>query len=294
MSPAPATAGPCLKPNDVAALRDGRLPAEEHRLLVAHLSACADCRAWVGAAEAADPGAGAGDAPRARGPWLTSWRMMAAAALALVAIGAALFGLSRGADAPTPRERALAVASEAGVALLSETERSDRRPALERGGLTLLTPRGTVLGARPLVSWTVVPGGTSARVTVRDAQGALRLDQSAEGASLSWPAGVDDLPPGTYVARVRVTSPAGEVQGSVAFRVLSSAQAAAYQDALGRIDARAPMDLRALLKAHAALREGLEGEGRRWLLEALADGAPDELLRELLPVAGVEPFRVPR
>lgn len=294
MSPAPATAGPCLEPNDVAALRDGRLPAQEHRLLVAHLSACADCRAWVGAVEAADPGAGVGAAPPARGAWLTSWRTLAAAALALVAIGAGLFGLNRGAGAPTPRERALAAASAAGVALLSETERGDLRPTLERGGLTLLTPRGTVLGARPLVSWTAVPGATATRVTVRDAQGALRLDQCAEGASLSWPAGVDDLPPGTYVARVRVTSPAGEVQGSVAFRVQSPAEAAAYQDALGRIDARAPQDLRALLKAHAALREGLEGEGRRWLLEALADGAPEELLKELFPVAGVEPYRVPR
>jgi hypothetical protein len=163
---------------------------------------------------------------------------------------------------------------------LDRGELAGRPLDAERGGTRVAAPRGAVLDPRPEIAWAPVAGATSYRVTVRDAEGALRLDVPASSPLLRWPDDVPALDAGRYVVRVRASSPAGETTGSHAFRVSSEAERAAFDAGLAAIRASAPADLRGLLGAHLAARADLWAEADRLLQEARHDGAPGRAVAE--------------
>jgi hypothetical protein len=275
----------CLDENAVAALHEGRMTPDERRLALAHVSACATCREWVGALEAADPVAHDGDAdlePRVESAptrlLLVAWRVAAVAACVLVALGAVWWSL-RGREAKDLE----GAARSAGVTLLSAADLRDGPLGLERGGLVVLEPRGAVKDAWPRIAWTRVPGALGARVTVRDADGTLLADVTSEGTTAPWPPNPAPLRFGeSYVVRVVVRTDAGEVVGAQTFRILSIAERAEHAREKGRIEsAAASTALRALLHAHAAARRELWAEADGWLARAKAHGAPSGPLAEL-------------
>ncbi len=276
-------AGPCLDANDVAALCGTSLAPDEREALVTHLLGCGACRGWVGAAGAvlqtdgssgdSDPLGGHGQGAllplRGRARWLP----FSIAAAALLAIGVGILRSPRLETATTAQAEAARIGSTYLTWLDVEALRRPLGP--ERGGVVILAPIGTVATARPEVAWTDLPGATSAHVTIRDAEGALRLDATARTSRLPWPADLAPLAPGArYVARVVVSTPTGDASGSVAFRVPSAAEDEFYALLLARIRSRARPAWQALLCAHEAAVERRWAEADAFLTQAVVDGAP--------------------
>jgi hypothetical protein len=127
-----------------------------------------------------------------------------------------------------------------------------------------------------------VPGTTRARATVRDEDGALRLEGEPTDGRLAWPEGSPGLAPGSRaVVRVAVETPSGTSEGSAAFRVLSEAERRGYEATLERLRVTAPGGEAprggrgshvSLVAAHAAARLTLWDEALRWLADADAAG----------------------
>jgi hypothetical protein len=257
----------------LTALAEGRLPADETSRAAAHVVSCATCHEAAGDL-AAMLGEGRETSALVVVPGTRARRVrwVAAAAVLLVAVGAATFALSRG---PTRDGAALAsAADEAGIRLLTAVEMRERPLGVERGGLTVLAPRGAVPGGRPEVRFTPVPGATRVRVRVRDEDGVVRAEGESSGERFAWPEDAPPLPPGSRaVALVVAETPTGDVEGSAAFSVLADARRVAYERDLERA-ARAPSSLRSLLSAHAAAGRSLWSEALRALDRASAEGAP--------------------
>jgi hypothetical protein len=273
----PVAAAGCLDENSLAGLLEGRLPADEEEVARAHLLGCARCREAIGRVGLLHEEATT-TAPRARA------RVLVVAAVLLLAVGAGVaMLLRRGLDATDAPGRLVAAARDAaGFEPLDSAALLARPREVERGGVEVLAPRGAVLSGRPELDWDAVPGATSYRATVRGEDGVARLDATVAARPLPWPKDVAPLAAGgRFVAKVRALTPAGEVAGSEAFRVLSSAEFAAYEKDLAAVLSRAPEDLRGLVAAHLAARAGLWAEAHAHLVKARAEGAPSKETADL-------------
>lgn len=253
--------GPKHHPDDerIAAWLDGRLAADDAATVREHVIQCPACRAVVGVAAAHVEVSGARPHGAVR-------RLMAMAAVLLIAIGAAWWLAVRDtpSDPATTVEHAVATLRAADGTLatfapLSDTELMRREGPLERGGVRLLSPRETVLPAQPLMQWRPVPGATAYRLRLRDADGAVVLDRQTAKPRFDWERETGMLVRGaTYVLLIEAETPAGSIEGSVAFRVMGPRAVAQYQAGLEAIQsARIAEPLRTVLAAEWAVRNDL-------------------------------------
>ena len=275
-------ATPCPDAAALAALAEGRLPPDERAAVEDHVAACDECRRAVAAvaAEAAPAASSASPAGGARGRvlWMSA---IGIAAAVLLAIGWSGF---RAPETPAPStERELASAASDLVAArpelfegfrpLDHAERSARGTDVERGGLVLRRPVGTVLGDRPTFSWAAVAGAASYSVAVVGEDGRELWRRDARTATLAWPADAPPLARGSaYVGEVSTAGPLGRVEGRRAFRVASDAAGKALEDAKREIASRVRPALRPLVLAHYALRKGFLEEAEAAAKEYVAGG----------------------
>ena len=211
----------------------------------------------------------------------------AVAAAALLAVGLwALLG-DRTSDDPSAYARleasARALATETpdvfeGFTPLSEEALRERPSETQRGGLTLLAPRGAILDGTPTMHWQGGPEGVRYRVTVRDDEGALALDTTTDASPLAWPEGVAPLTGGArYVVRVQAVDTATLLYGARSFATLDVETKARYERGLSLIDARGGPDAE-VLAAHWAISFELFAQAGERLDRIADEGDADESL----------------
>jgi hypothetical protein len=289
--PGAAPEGPCPDPGQLVGLAEGRLLSHERDRVIAHVERCAACLELVG--EWAVPSAVPVPAARS-GPPL--WSVALAASL-LVGVGIALAvarGLAGARRHGDPDHALVAAAAElvrdapeelAGFAPLARAERLSQEQRRERGGMRLLAPRGKVLAGRPVFRWEPVAGAEVYRVSVRaeDGRPVIERVEVAGATSFEWPSDVPPPRPGAaYAYDVEADTPIAHHKTGL-FRVATAQEQAALEAQLEVIDRRAPRDLRAVLRAHLALRRGeyyglAEAETRA----VLKDRPDDSVARETL------------
>ncbi len=268
--------GGCLDNDTIAGWVEGRLPEDELVAARAHALACPACRELVGATAELEAQATA-TRPKRTG------RRLAIAAAVLVAVGGAVWFLSspnRATDESL--QRAAERLAEASPELFTDfrplyaTERDERRPFVERGGLRVREPKGTILDPAPAFAWAPVAGATVYRVRVRDQEGRVVFETEASAPRLAYPrALVDPLPQGArFVVAVEAEAPSGAVRGSEAFRTLEPAAVERYRRGLDVIRRTVTEPERSVMSTHWALRNGLFAEALRLLPEDRGDEGP--------------------
>jgi hypothetical protein len=311
--------GPCPDDNDLAGFAEGRLPDAKRTAVLAHVADCDACTAVVSAvasegdAAGSDrtsgrPGASVVSLDDARRRRTFRWVLIAAAAAAagVVAVIGVRFG---GHEAPASPDQQVASAADVlrgarpdlfeGFQALSAAELSSPGNAdAARGGLVLHTPTGSTLGAKktakgmeakPVFSWTAVPGAPSYAVTLYDASGRALWVRTTPSASLAMPPDVSPLVPGAaYAWSISADGPLGSVEGRRAFTVVSADESKRFDAALHEIAARAPESIRSLVAAQLAIRRGyleeaerLIGDQRRAADSALARDTEQHVRRRL-------------
>ena len=299
--------GDCPDANVFAGFVGGTLRESDRADVLDHLGRCADCRQV--AAELAEAGVSPpaeSDASTSSGPPAgTGGRVLAfpksprgrlvAAAVAAVAAAAVVAWVATRDVAPTPstEKRLAAAAAElarsdpasfAGFLAYGAEERRRVESVATRGGLPAMMPAGRSDDGRPAFRWAVSPGARSYDVSVVGEDGKVLWRRTTERAALPYPADERPLPPGSYVWQVDSSGPAGSETGRRAFEVVGEEAAGRWARARDAIDAHAPADLRALLHAHHALREGRLADAERFAREALARAPNDAVARDTLRV----------
>ena len=261
-----AAAGPCPADDLLVGLAQQQLPERTAEQVRAHLLDCDVCRETVGLL--ADEPLIAEDRPTATSPRLRlldqPGRILALAACLLVGVGLVL--LWQRAEAPGSTDARLVAAVQTLAAadpehfasfqvLGVEERRSPHRPDLVRGGVTLRTPRHTVLSTEPGFLWASVLGASVERVTLYDPDGTELWTREVEHGLPTYPADEALLSPGaSYLWTVSSEGVNGPVSGRAVFRVADEATRRRYEEARERIAETVDADLAPLVEAHLAIR----------------------------------------
>jgi len=287
-------AGACPEDEALARYAEGRARPEEREALERHLASCRACQATAATLAAAlEPRA------LARGPW---WRLRprAAAAALFLAVGV----LGAGAWLALRRSGSLEP-----VLLASARELADARPDLFEGFRPLdhaermapvhrtergawdprpLHPDGAIVETTPEFRWEPRVAATDARVNLLHRGAPVWTTRVPPQAGpgvvrFPYPSGEPPLAPGrAYEWEIVASGPLGSVQGARSFQVLSPEDHARFQEAVREIEARAPREARALLRAHLALRRELFGEAEASARAAFREHPADPVVRETL------------
>jgi hypothetical protein len=219
----------------------------------------------------------------------------AAAAVALLAVGAYVLFAGRQAPERDPVQQAVAQLTRAdarlgaSVAELSAAELTALAPDPLRGAFRVLRPQGRGVGRRPALRLEPVAGATDYAVTVTDPLGVTVASFRLERADAPWPQAQAALPSGPateYVIKVEAQGPAGRVRALGAFATAGPEELAAESAAQSAIAAEARGGAAALLRARRALRGEAYETAEEALLEALADPATEASARTLLAALG--------
>jgi hypothetical protein len=277
----PGATGGCPPAIVLARVAEGALRVEERDGVEGHLISCSACRGVVVAL--AKEGASAERVTRRH-----VLPLAIAASLLVAALG--VWGAMRPAKAPTEealRESAAGLVAArpdlfAGFRPLDRAELLAAESPARRGAGGPVYPAETILETRPTFRWDRASGITRWSVTLRTSEGnALWSRDAGAVTTLAYPADAEPLVAGAlYLGELTGHGPLGETSSRRAFRVAPTSDARAYSEASREIDARVPANLRALVRAHVAIRKGLLGEAERALREALASRAGDPLVRE--------------
>lgn len=267
---------------------EDRLSPEEREAVEARLARDPEARAMLGLASSVeDP---VRQVPAKRSAPRRAWGELAVvAAILLLGIGAILWS---GGEDPTPpapdaTERLLAVADRLAegapdvfgdLRAAIESPTPIARPSVERGGITILLPRGTVISDQPTLRWKAVPGADSYRVQVSSETGTSVFETTTRETELEVG---EPIEPGAYVVEVSAESSFGAARGSASFRRATPREQGKYDGAEFAIDiAVAPGD-KSLLLAYFALSEGLYVEARRALERHRRDNPKDPRLARI-------------
>jgi hypothetical protein len=288
----------CPDANRLAGLARGALDADERDAVLRHLGACEECRGAVAAlaeagvhpaaVDAVPASGGAGDARGRvlRFPWGRAGLALAGAAAIAAAV---LLVIGPRPTAPSSTDDRLAAAaaelarvepSLAGFRPLDAAERDAVESAVARGGLVVLAPAGRTGSSRPALRWRPVPGASSYDVVVTGEDGRDAWKGTSSGPSATV-AGAE-LPPGAYVATVKSRGPVASETGRRSFEVVGGAERARHEAARAAIASRAPADLKDLLHAHLALRDGWWSEAEEAARAAAAAAPDDRVARDTL------------
>ncbi len=195
---------------------------------------------------------------------------IAAVALAAVGLGIAMRGRESRLDSVDDRLVA-AVASLRerapdlfGTFALLSAESSPLGPAVVRGGGAITWPVGVMLAQPSEVRWRAAAGATRVHVTVLGTGFEWSVD--ADGDRHALPR----LAPGRYVVSLRALDALAGQESRGTFVVASELESARHRRAYEAIAANASPELRALLEAHYAARQGLYAEAKRAATEAAA------------------------
>ena len=282
----------CPDELDLAALAEGRLDDDERRPLEAHVAGCEACRRIVALLAAEEAG---GEPLAPKGTGLRLLLPLVAVAAALLALLLVAFGPRGVSGPPSTDDRLVAAAGRlaaerpelfSAFAPLDADERGNPESGILRGGPVLLSPVGRILSARPRFRWE--PGRASdsyvVNVTITSDSspvGSLWSATAAE-AELAYPAGRDDLAPGSYLFEVIASGPLGEESALAAFEVVSEEERAAFREAERAITELVDSDVARLVRAHYALRLGLWGEAEAAVRSHLQGVPGDPVGRETL------------
>ena len=233
----------------------------------------------------------AAQAHRARS-WTRVWLAAAVAALLLVGLGVALWARTGSDEAPAGDTVLARLAARADTVRrtrapwlgelpsLQADAALPQRPDVYRGGLSLRTPRGSLLNGRPDFAWTPPIGARQSRLGVVSTDGAevLRVDVATR--TLRWPEERDPLAPGVYRWRVSTTTAFGTIEGGAQFRVLATDVAQRLESLLDWLRGTGDVDDRRLAVHIALDYELLQKAGE--LLERMdEDEHRDVLMRRL-------------
>ncbi len=229
--------------------------------------------------------------PAARRSWFA---YVAAAAAVLLAIGA--FFWTQGDDLPSDREERLVALvqrlpiSDQTRAAMSARMTSTRPldlPAVERGGVHVLAPRGAVLTSSPMLRWRSVTGAADYTVRIARPDDSSLFTATISDLSLALPAELED---GLYIFEVTAKTAFGEAGGSTLFRVVGPAIRAEHAGVVAAIRETASGTERELLTAWYALTKERYGVATAALERAQQRDATDPhvvrlgtLLEPLLP-----------
>ncbi len=260
-------AGDCPADDLLLGLVQQRLPEGVSDRIRAHLTGCDTCREIAGLL--ADEDEIAEDRPLTSGA--ASWRLrlpvLALAAAACLVVGLALARHLRDSSNLGTDTRLVAAARELATSVpdyFSEFDVLDgqeRRAAYEgdvrRGALALQMPRFSVLKVKPRFCWPAVPGASTYRVSLFDAQGGELWARAVPTTELSYPADADPLDWGArYMWRVEAEGALGPVAGMAVFDVADAYTAAHFRDARLRIWEKTDPAIAGLLEAHFAIHRG--------------------------------------
>jgi hypothetical protein len=287
-------AGPgpdCPEPNLLAGFAEGTLAEPDLERVAAHAAACADCRAALDAVEAPAEPERAPAVPRG---WLRPGVLAAAAAL-LVAVGAGIWFAGAPGEEPPPETSARLVAAArelarerpalfAGFVPFDQHVRLPSDDGRERGGSRLLAPAEAVLTGRPAFRWVAVQGVSRYDVSLETPDGRVLWTRTVAGTTLPYPQEFAELAPGARhawsVAFEGVLG--GRTETRRAFRVATTEEAAAFEEARRAVGERVDADLRDLFLAQFALRRGFWDEAERLARTHLARSPSDPAARVTL------------
>ena len=271
----------CPDEGVLAGFVEERLLADERATVERHLVACATCRRVADALLDEVPVSHTARRPRV---WL------AAAAVLLLAVGLAVTVAQLTGSVDTESQLTRAVGHLAGAhpdlfaefAALSSRERLAVTPR-ERGGGVLIAPYGRILDVRPRFVWESSADVTDWNVVLLRGDGTSLWSVSCEGSPFSYPAEHESLAHGqTYLALVTGRGAFGPVEIRRVFEVVASEVAQHFSAAIARIEQHVDRPLHDLVAAHYALREGFDGEARRYVERYVADRVDDRVGLETL------------
>jgi hypothetical protein len=282
---------PCPGENVLAAMALGGLLPEEREAAERHVAGCDACLDVVGTIARAEPPAAVATvpapAPRRR---VLTWLAIAAGLAGVGLLGRDILERSSSPRALLTTAAADLSASRpdlfAGFTPLDDAELADDPRVRLRGGTQLQAPVGTILEARPTLEWTTSRGGGGRHVEVHDAETDALVAEATCESPCAYPAQAQALEPGhAYAWSVTIDGPFGAEVSTQRFAVASDAERTGYEEASGEIDRVVPERVRELVRAHVALRRGLDAEASRAAQRYVEESPDDPLGRQTLALA---------